>query len=218
VKRSLREYGELDEATNFIHVKGRVQFLPIPLFEGRKFATFCPYDLREKDEGGELTVTFLDHESLMSLGEYVKRAVQVGSVLRLTQKLKELKHEFDALKGSIDEKNLVIGEQKDRIRTLEKAAGEVGQMSVGATLFTLFTTTLGPSVILALFGVVIAALLPMQTTCVRPLYNVTTRIQIDCLSQLVSPNPLAPYLPVLMVLCGVFIGALLAARRFGVKR
>lgn len=217
VDRDLRDYGLTDKTTLIIHVWGYLQKIPGEIDIGTdkvKFGTFEPLDLREREQGGELTVTMLTHDTLMTFAAIIEQAVRVGSVLKLTQEVRRLKAQVKVYADQAEIDGKVIGQQKARIEDLRRDAGDAGQFSASSAVLTILTSCMGLPLFLAILGLIFVALLPFQTTCTRPVYNATTNLQIACLSELVTPNPLIPYLPVLLTLAGVFVGGLLSMRHF----
>lgn len=217
VDMDLRDYGYLHEPTMGTHIVGNMQALPERIdLGGRKvrFCTFDPYDFREEADGGHLTVTFLTHETLMQIAGYIQQAVRVGSVLKLTQENKRLKVQLGSAESEIAIKNQIIGDQKARIIPLEEEVGHAAQFSVSSAVMVIGLSCLFSTIVGGAFGLLLAAFLPVTTTCPEPVYNVTSGIQTGCLRQVITGNPVGQFLPLFLAIAGAVFGLVLSLRHF----
>lgn len=214
----LRDYGNAYDPLKAMEISGTIQIAPdrIDIGDGRRitFCTFDPDDDRELADGGQRKVTFLRHETLISLASLGQQSLQVGSMLKLTQEKKTLQNNYNALQRTLHDSEELIGGLRNRVRDLEKELGKIAHFNVSAAVTTIGVSCLSFGFLGLLLGILFAAAFPSQTTCNAPLYNVTTGLQTGCLREVVTSNPLGALMPGVGSIGGVCMGFLAALRHY----
>ena len=211
IEKPLREYGNIDDKTNGVHVFGKITPLELPISVGvTKFRVYY-FDPLDLSEGGQLNVLALTHQEKLLWTEWLKQAIGFTSHLKMKQKLKTFERDIELLKEEVKKKDNLIGDFKRRVMDLQARVGEAGRFTRSSLFLSLLVPQLTLTVIFFLVGYLLMATFPPQVSCGQYFVNATSGEQ-HCVQQIISQNPVANNLPAVFAITGAVLGPAVGIR------